>query len=80
MDEDRSGNINHMEFLQTLKMLHYDIDIEDAEPLLAWFDPEWKGYISYAVRMNVSVLESVKCDSDLKRLQLLPAMPTFVLI
>ena len=23
MDEDRSGNINHMEFLQTLKMLHY---------------------------------------------------------
>ena len=48
MDEDRSGNINHMEFLQTLKMLHYDIDIEDAEPLLAWFDPEWKGYITYA--------------------------------
>ena len=43
-----SGNINHMEFLQTLKMLHYDIDIEDAEPLLAWFDPEWKGYITYA--------------------------------
>jgi len=48
MDEDRSGNITHMEFLQTLKHLHYDIDIEDAEPLLAWFDPEWKGYISYA--------------------------------
>jgi hypothetical protein len=22
--------------------------VEDAEPLLAWFDPEWKGYISYA--------------------------------
>lgn len=48
MDEDRSGNITHMEFLQTLRHLHYDIEIEDAEPLLAWFDPEWKGYISYA--------------------------------
>jgi len=37
MDEDRSGNINHIEFLQTLKNLHYDIDIDDAEPLLAWY-------------------------------------------
>ena len=26
MDEDRSGNINHLEFLQTLKMLHYGIE------------------------------------------------------
>ena len=48
MDEDRSGNITHMEFLQTLRHLHYDVEIQDAEPLLAWFDPEWKGYISYA--------------------------------
>jgi hypothetical protein len=48
MDEDRSGNITHIEFLQTLRMLHYDIDIEDAEPLIAWFDPEWKGYITYS--------------------------------
>lgn len=33
-----------------------DIEVEDAEPLLAWFDPEWKGYISYAgTRMSWAV-------------------------
>jgi len=48
MDEDRSGNITHEEFIESLTLLHYDIEMKDAEPLLIWFDPDWKGYISYA--------------------------------
>mmetsp|Transcript_27583 Transcript_27583/g.69988 ORF Transcript_27583/g.69988 Transcript_27583/m.69988 type:complete len:817 (-) Transcript_27583:10-2460(-) len=48
MDQDHSGNITHAEFIQSLNQLHFDIVLEEAEPLLWWFDPDFKGYISYA--------------------------------
>mmetsp|Transcript_42262 Transcript_42262/g.100348 ORF Transcript_42262/g.100348 Transcript_42262/m.100348 type:complete len:631 (+) Transcript_42262:160-2052(+) len=68
MDEDRSGNITHEEFISALNMLHFDIEIADAEPLLWWFDPDWKGYISYAEFCD-AILRSAKFPAFLKQFQ-----------
>lgn len=48
MDQDHSGSITHEEFIASLNQLHFDITIEEAEAILWWFDPDFKGYISYA--------------------------------
>ena len=66
MDEDRSGNITHSEFIQSLELLHYDIEEEDAEPLLIWFDPDWKGYISYADFCD-AIIRAAKFPAFLKQ-------------
>lgn len=48
MDQDHSGSITHEEFIAALNQLHFDITLEEAEAILWWFDPDFKGYISYA--------------------------------
>eukprot|EP00961_Rhodomonas_salina_P045930 616642-Rhodomonas_salina.1 len=50
------------EFINSLCALHYDVSIEEAEPLLAWFDPENKGALPRAVPDSVggSIGDSVR--------------------